>query len=210
MPDQVVELKPRPRDKVSIRLSGGRFFTIPEEGARELRVDMVLSDEEIERLDKMDQYFRGKEKAMRLLSLRSRTRAEIKTALASITLDPSIRNGLVHELEDAGLIDDRRFAIEYVRVKSEVKRMGPHRLRHDLKRLGVVVEIVDDVLAASFDTESQEAMARELVSKKIGDGPVGEKEVRRVADFLRRKGYDYEVINRISYELLRRSDDGEE
>lgn len=210
MPDHVVELKPRPREKVSIRLSGGRFFTIPEETARTLRVDMILSDEEIERLDRIDQYLRGKEKAMRLLSRRSRTRQEMKTALAALELDPSIRDGLVKELEEIGLIDDLHFTREYVRVKSDVKRMGPHRLRHDLKRLGVSNVIIDEVLDASFDSQSQEAMAREIVSRRVGEGPVDEKSVRRIADLLRRKGYDYEIVNRISYELLRRSGSAEE
>lgn len=205
MPDHIVELKPRPRDKVLVRLSGGRFFTIPEEAAKALSVDMVLSEGELERLDRMDQYLRGKEKALRLLSLRSRTRAEIKTALGALSIDSTIRSGLIKELEELGLIDDRRFAREYVRVKTDVKRMGPHRLRHDMKRLGIAGEIVEEILDASFDSQRQETMAWDLVSRKLGEGPVDEKAVRRVSGFLRRKGFDYEVINRVSYELLRRS-----
>jgi regulatory protein len=205
MPDQVVELKPRPRDKVSVKLSGGRFFTIPMESAEALRLDMVLSDEEIERLDRMDQYFRGKEKALRLLSLRSRTREEIRAALDKIELAPSIRDGIVKELEEIGLIDDLRFTSEYVRLKSDVKRLGPHRLRFDLKKLGVAKRIVDEVLDQSFDSSSQETMAREVVARRVGDGPFDEKTVRRIAGLLQRKGYDYEIVNRICYDLLRRS-----
>jgi regulatory protein len=204
MPDHVVELKPRPRDKVSVRLSGGRFFTIPAQSAQALSLNMVLSDEDIGRLDRMDQYFRGKEKALRLLSLRARTRREIKTALDKLDLEPSIRDGLVAELEEAGLINDLKFTREYVRVKSEVKRFGPHRLRHDLKRLGVARTVVDEVLEESFDPESQEEMARELVARRIGGDAADEKTVRRIAGLLRRKGYDYEVVNRICYDLLRR------
>ncbi len=207
MPDQVVELKPRPRDKVSVKLSGGRFFTIPLESAQAFRIDMVLSDEEIERLGRMDQYFRGKEKALRLLSLRSRTREEIKTALDKLSLEPSVRDGLVNELEEIGLINDVQFSREYVRVKSDVKRLGPHRLRHDLKKLGVAKTIVDEVLNESFDSSSQEAMAREVALRRVGEGPVDEKTVRRVAGLLQRKGYDYEIVNRICYDLLRRSDE---
>ena len=206
MPDHVVELKPRPRDKVSVGLSGGRFFTIPAQSAEFLSLNMVLSDEDIGRLDRMDQYFRGKDKALRLLSLRSRTRREIKTALEKLELNPSIRDGLVSELEEAGLINDLRFTREYVRIKSEVKRFGPHRLRHDLKRLGVARTIVEEVLEESFDPAAQEEMARELAERRVRGETVDEKTVRRVAGFLKRKGYDYEIVNRICYDLLRRPD----
>ena len=167
---------------------------------------MVLSDEDIGRLDRMDQYFRGKDKALRLLSLRSRTRREIKTALEKLELNPSIRDGLVSELEEAGLINDLRFTREYVRIKSEVKRFGPHRLRHDLKRLGVARTIVEEVLEESFDPAAQEEMARELAERRVRGETVDEKTVRRVAGFLKRKGYDYEIVNRICYDLLRRPD----
>jgi len=112
---------------------------------------------------------------------------------------------LVVELEEAGLINDLKVTREYVRVKAEVKRFGPHRLRHDLKRLGVARTIVDDVLEESFDTEVQEEMAREVAARRIGGGEVDEKVVRRIAGLLRRKGYDYEVVNRVCYDLLRRA-----
>lgn len=201
-------MKPRPRDKVSVRLAGGRFFTIPAQSAAALDVNVVLTDEDIGRLERMDQYLRGREKALRLLSLRARTRQEIKTALDKLALEPSLRDGLMQELEETGLIDDLRFAREYVRVKSEVKRLGPHRLRHDLKRLGVSRTITDEVLAESFDAAGQEEMARELAARRVGGGRVDEKTVRRIAGLLRRKGYDYEVVNRVCYDLLRRSGDG--
>jgi regulatory protein len=203
MPDRIIELKPRPRDRVTVTLSGGRFFTVPAERAAALSTGAELSDEEIARLEQIDQYFRGTEKAMRLLSLRSRTKYELKTALDRLALAPPVRDGVIAELEERGLIDDRRFALEYVRVKSDVRAMGPHRLRHELRKLGVAGTTIEEVLGSEFDAERQESMARALVARKVS-GPVDEKVVRRIAGMLRRKGYDYEVVNRISYELLQR------
>ena len=37
-----------------------------------------------------------------------------------------------------------------------------------------------------------------------GSATVDEGAARRIADFLRRKGFDYEVVNRVVYELLRK------
>jgi regulatory protein len=205
MPDRIAELKPRPRARVLVTLAGGRFFTIPAEQAYVLSVGLEISDVEIARLDHIDQYFRGREKALRLLSLRHRTRHEVKTALEKMYIESAIREGILSELEEDGLIDDARFALEYTQTKAEARFMGPHRLRHDLARLGVRRDVVDDAMEATFGGDTQEAQAWALVERKLGLSTPDERSVRRLAGLLRRKGYDYEVVNRISYELLRRA-----
>jgi SOS response regulatory protein OraA/RecX len=208
MPEHIVELKPRPRGRVTVRLTGGRFFTVPLDQTRALSVGTTLSDGEISRLDRIDQFFRGKSKAMLLLSKRARTRAQIKTALEKLSIEPSIRDGILSELIETGLVDDRRFAREFVQLKSEVRGFGPHRLRRDLTRLGVGSATVNEVLDGSFDSEKQTSMARELALRRAGDGSVDEKTARRIADLLRRKGFDFEVVNHVIYELLHRREDG--
>ena len=204
MPDCIVELKPRPRDRVTVSLTGGRFFTIPAEQAALLAPGRVLADDEVERLDRIDQYFRGRDKAMRLLALRARTQHEMRTALDALSILPAVRDGLLAELEEMGLVDDTRFARDYVRVKADVRSMGPHRLRQDLKRRGVQRAVVDGAVGEELTPERQEATARALVARKLGAGAPDEKTVRRIAGMLRRKGFDYEIVNRIAYELLQR------
>lgn len=192
---------------MTVELAGGRFFTIPQDAAV-FAVGSVLSDEEIVRLDLMDQYFRGKDKALRLISKRMRTREQVARSLEKLNLEQSIHDGILGELEETGLINDLRFAREYVKVKMDVRRLGPFRLRHDLIRLGVRKTIVDKVLAESFDPSIQEGMAREMAVRRAGDGPVDEKTARRIADHLRRKGFDFEIVNRVVHDLLHRSNDG--
>lgn len=205
MPDRIAELKPRPRERVLVTLAGGRFFTIPAQQAHVLSVGLEISEQEIARLDHIDQYFRGREKALRMLSLRQRTRHEVKNALETMSIEPAIREGILTELEEDGLIDDARFAREYAQTKAEARFMGPHRLRQDLARLGVRRDVVDAAMRETFGGETQEAQAWALVDRKLGLSTPDERTVRRLAGLLRRKGYDYEVVNRVSYELLRRA-----
>jgi regulatory protein len=204
MPESIVEWKPRPRNRVFIKLSGGRFFTIPESRTPPLAAGMVLSDDDIAQLSRVDQYTRGEEKAMRLLAIRPRTKHEIKKALDGIELSAAIRDGVLHDLTERGLIDDRKFTHEYVHNRIEFRQLGPHRLRFELKKLGVHESIVDDVLSQEVTAGGQEAAARQLIRKKLGDGNPTEKDVRRIGGLLRRKGIDYEVINHLLYELLQR------
>jgi regulatory protein len=204
MPDHIVELKKRPRDRVKIGLAGGRFFTVPDEAAQSYEIGSAVSDAEISRLDRMDQYFRGRDKALGLLSKRARTRKQIETALDTLSLEPSIRNGLLSELEQSGLVDDARFTREYVKLKAEVRRLGPYRLRHDLQRLGVRRTIVETVLDEVFDDDTQREMAREVALRRAGPGRIDEKAARRLSGFLQRKGFDFEVVNQVVYDLLHR------
>ncbi len=205
MPDRIAELKSRPRDKVVVVLAGGRFFTIPSEQAHSLSLDLELTDAEIDHLDRMDQYFRAHEKALRMVSTRSRTKWEVKKALIGMEISESVRDGILREFVELGLLDDARFTREFVQTKVEVRFMGPHRLRFDLGKLGVHREIIDQVLADELNTESQEATAWALVERKLRRAPLDERSVRRMAALLQRKGFDYEIVNRVSFELLRRS-----
>ena len=203
MPETIIERKPRPRDQVVIRLSGGRFFAVPQTAVEQLAVGQELSDEDIAHLDGLAQYTRGREKAMRMLSMRGRSKREIDDALRALGLSDPIRTGVVRELEENGFINDERFAREYVSLKKDVRRMGPHRLRHDMGRLGLPRAAVDAALA-QFGDDEQEAMARALADKQLGLSAPSEKTVRRIIGMLRRKGYDYAVINRVAYDLARR------
>lgn len=203
MPEIITERKPRPRDRVEIRLSGGRFFAIPQAAAETLAVGQELSDEDVTHLDGIAQYTLGRDKAMRMLALRSRSKREIDDALRTLGLRDTIRTGIVRELEEIGLVDDARFAREFVAVKKDVRRVGPHRLRYDLGKLGLARTAVDEALS-DFGAEEQLTMARALAEKQLGASLPNERLVRRVIGMLRRKGYDYAVVNKVAYEMARR------
>ena len=203
MPEIIVERKPRPRERVWIRLSGGRFFAVPETAAQALVIGATLSDEDVARLDRMDQYVRGRDKAMRMLSMRSRSRREIESALRTLGLADPVRQGVIAELEEAGLIDDARFAREFVSVRKDTRRVGPHRLRADMSKLGLQRAVVDQALS-TYGADEQETLARALVERSLRGGIVDEKALRRVVALLKRKGYDYSVVNRVAYDLARK------
>ena len=206
MSETIVEWKPRPRNRTFIKLSGGRFFTVPEAEGESLEPGTVLHEEDIKRLSRIDQYFRGKDKALRLLSIRARSRYEIENALSGMEIAPEIRSGILEELRELGLIDDARFAREYVDSRIEIKHLGPHRLKFELKKFGVSGSIIDTTIEEAFPEGRQEELAWKIVRKKIGSRKADEKDVRRAIDLLRRKGLDYEIINHVAYELLRQQD----
>ncbi len=203
MSESIVEWKPRPRDRVFIKLSGGRFFTVPQSETLPLKSGAVLSNEEIEQLSRVDQYSRGRDKALRLLAIRSRTRFEIKSALDGLNILRTIRDGILDEFGEIGLINDRRFAREYIR--SSVASKGPHRLKFELEKRGVHPAVVGEMLQSEISDDEQEKAARSMVDKKLAGRKPDEKDVRRINALLKRRGIDYEIINRLTMELLERA-----
>ncbi len=203
MSETVVESKPRPRDRVLIRLSGGRFFTVPKSEGDALATGTVLRDEDIDRLSRIDQYVRGKDKALRLLSIRARSQHEIEGALAGMEIAPGVRAGILQELVELGLVDDNRFARDFAGSRVEFRHLGPHRIRFDLKKLGVNPAIVDRALDESFPSGRQEELAWKIVRKKLGSRKPDERDIRRLNDLLKRRGFDYGVINQVAYKLLK-------
>lgn len=192
-----------------MRLSGGRSFIIPETEAAGLRPGLELPADAIERLSRIDQYLRGKEKALRLLSIRSRSKHELEKALGALRLDPAVARGIMQEMIDCGLVDDLRFAREFVRAKTELKNQGPHRLRGDLKRSGVARTVIDRAIGELCTAESQEELAWRAARRKMGTGNLDVNAVKRVSDHLKRKGFDFEIVHKVIFELLKRAGAGE-
>lgn len=92
---------------------------------------------------------------------------------------------------DAGLLDDRRFARDYVETRAQRGR-GPGRLRADLARLRVDSRIVEEVLAQAWpDGEGVDEMIRALAERRAAQltGLPREARRRRVAAYLARRGF---------------------
>ncbi len=93
-----------------------------------------------------------------MLAVRERSRKEL---LARLGQDAA---GVVDELADVGLQDDRRFAEEWAR--SGVARLhGPLRVRRELVEKGVAEAIVDSVLAEAYGGEKERELAERAAGK---------------------------------------------
>ena len=134
-----------------------------------------------------------KERALRLLAVRSRSRAELQQRLERAGFEPEEVEVAIADLERVGLVDDERFAQELAEH---------HRRRGDGRRVGLAalrVKGVDRSLAERVVEESQpedEAeRAAEVASRRLPRLRGLEPEVRRrrLFDFLLRRGYDFEI-----------------
>ncbi len=134
-----------------------------------------------------------KTRALRLLSQREHSRAELTRKLASHGTAEEIA-ALLERLEEVDLQSDARFAESYVR--SRQARYGSRRIALDLKQRGVS----DELIATALDSGSEgsdQARARDVWEKKFGTAPVDAREWAKQARFLQGRGFGADVIHRI-------------
>lgn len=144
----------------------------------------------------------ARERALRLLSVRDRSTAEIEVRLRSLGLAPDVVSDTVIWLTDLGYLDDRRFACRFLHEKAQ-GGWGTARIRLELLRKGVDRSLVEEVLAeAEMDpderSERERALAEELRRRfkgALAADPTGTE--RRVTGYLQRRGYEWETIGRM-------------
>lgn len=156
-----------------------------------------LSEEDISRILKSEGIKRAKEKALRLLSVRARSEAEMRRRLLEADIDTSAVEKVLLDLREIGLLNDREFALSFARNSIVTRPCGPSLLRRELKNKGIVDELIALALEEAYRETPVEEIARQLAAKKRRQlGSVEEvKAKKRMVDFLARRGFSWEIIN---------------
>jgi regulatory protein len=151
---------------------------------------------------------RAKERALRLLSVRSRSHAELLRRLRMAGFsEPDIESAL-SDLETVGLIDDDRFARELATHEVGGRLAGRRAALASLRKAGVSRDLAERAVEeASGDDE--EARAEELARSRLGRlaNLPPEAAYRRLLGFLQRRGYSGETARAASRRALDRLDD---
>ena len=146
---------------------------------------------------------RARNNAYSLLRSRPRSEAEMRGRLRLKGYDDAIIDGVIDGLKRVGDIDDLKFAKLWVESRMHLNPAGDIVLRQELKEKGIADSIIEATLeekAKSYDEyEVASSMARERFErlKKLDR----RKAMKRLYDFLSRRGFKYETVSRIIDEL---------
>ena len=157
-----------------------------------------------------------RERALRLLDQRSRSRHELRERL----LDhrrvkegeeppaPELIDDVLDSLQRSGLIDDEAFAHEWVRQRFERRGKSSSVLRRELQDKGVSAADQDAALE-QIDEDDERELARGLAQKKartVKSVPVDragrDKELRRIVGVLARRGFPESMALQIAKDAL--------
>jgi regulatory protein len=144
---------------------------------------------------------RATEAAVRYLGLRPRSTQEIRDYLHRKGYSPESVDTAVGRLTERGYLDDVAFARWWAENRSQFRPRGPHLLRQELRRKGVVNTTIDDTLAEQAETVDADAQALTLARGKLmsfhKNGLEPDVIYRRLTGLLGRRGYGYDTIRTV-------------
>ena len=171
-----------------LELEDGSLLRLTEETAERLalREGMELTNALREALSAAP----VREEAVRLVGSRALSRRELERRLEKKGGAAEDIRDTADWLEDIGALDDRNYAGVVAR-RCAARGYGPGRVRQELQRRGIPREHWEEALRELPPAE--EAIAAYL-EKKCRDGAPDERQRRRLADGLLRRGFAWEDV----------------
>jgi regulatory protein len=134
-----------------------------------------------------------KGRALRLLSGREHSRAELEHKLKRFEEEPGALKQALDELQAKGFINEQR-VIESV-LHRRAAKLGTARIKQELQAKGLEPQAVSQALMGLQATERERALA--VWRKKFGTPPADAQEAARQMRFLASRGFSGEVIRRV-------------
>lgn len=189
-----VKVQRRGRERANIFLDGTFAFSLGREVVEEqgLHLGQVLTDSQIEELVGADLFGKCYNAALRLLSYRPRSDAEIRARL-SRRFGKEIIDRVLLQLKARQMVDDAAFAQFWRENRESFSPRSKRLLKLELRQKGIDPEVVDEVLEGFDDDESAYRAA-----KRKGRTVERDYETfrRKLGAFLGRRGFSYGVIKR--------------
>ena len=148
------------------------------------------------------------DRALRYLSYRPRSQAEVRRNLLAAGLEAELVEATLTRLVAQGYLDDAEFARFWVENRQQFRPKGSQALRGELRQRGVAAETIEAALVdLDPETGAYEAarpQALRLAALARTD-PTAFR--RKLGDFLLRRGFEYEIVKQTVSRLLRETQD---
>jgi regulatory protein len=188
---EIIKVEQKKTSKVVTVFYNGGSFEMPADMAadRGLRVGLCLDADELEELKAEGERRLALLRAASYASARPISKKELRDKLVRSGIGIEHAKAAAERMEELGVVDEHEFARSLVRVYA-AKGYGRGRVMQEFRARGVPRDIWDSALSDMPDPK--DAIMRYL-SRHLPDHP-DPKEVRRAADALYRRGFDWEDI----------------
>lgn len=185
------------KKRVNVFIDNSPSFDIDRDVASRagLQVGQSLSADQIEELTQTDIFHNCFEAALHYLSYRPRSEAELRRRLYRGGFGDDVVNKVVARLKERKLVDDMVFAQFWKDNRQSFSPRSRRLIELELRQKGVASETAGEVTRGLDD----EASAYEVGLRKSRHLPTSDYDEfrRRLFGHLRRRGFDYEVIDQV-------------
>lgn len=195
-------------DRVNVYLDGTFAFGLYMDTAAWLEVGQILSDEKIHELQSTDRKREIIVKALEFISYKPRTVGETKKKLREAGFEDDIIADAVKELKKDGLLNDARYARQWVEERQMLRPRSRRVLEMELRRKG----ISDTLIQRTVEDVDDYASAYEIASNRLYKyNGLSEFDFRRkLGAYLSGKGYTYDVISEVGEKLWKQVNTSDE
>ena len=135
-----------------------------------------------------------KGRALRYLSAREHSRAELVRKLARYEQEPGELERVLDDLQAKGFISQERVVASVLNRRAA--HLGAARVRQELQSKGIDAALVKDAVAGLQDSELERARAVWL--RRFGDSPPADaRQWARQMRFLMARGFSGDVVRRV-------------
>lgn len=192
-----IETQKAKKGRVNLFLDGAFAFSlsVPVASTAGLHEGQELTSKEVEELKNDDLLHRSLNSALRYLSPRPRSEAEVRNRLRRQGFEAHTIQQVITKLKEQKLIDDADFARFWRENRENFRPRSRRFIEFELRQKGVDAETAAEITAGLDD----ELNAYKAAQKKLGSlkGLDYHNFRNRLSAFLKQRGFSYEVINRI-------------
>ncbi|MBT8160187.1 MULTISPECIES: regulatory protein RecX [Arthrobacter] len=144
---------------------------------------------------------------LRQLTNSPKSRLQLSRKLAERNVPEAVAEAVLDRFEDVGLVDDADFAEMWVRSRAQSRKLARSALRRELADKGIDAGTAEEALAQVSDDDELNS-AKELVARRLragvdlSDRAERDRQARRLASMLARKGYQPSMAFRIVNDVL--------
>ena len=156
------------------------------------------SDSKVERLNPDERRKRTFDRAIKLISAKSRSVAELRERLlATRTSNKADVETVIERLKEFGFLNDERFAFSYASLKVKQRPIGKRRMQRDLKFKKVDNTVAEEVLELVYAETPEEELIDRAIEKRtrIKGRPKNRLEAKSLFDHLLRQGFPFELVS---------------
>jgi regulatory protein len=134
--------------------------------------------------------------AVRALMRRAHSVNEMKRLLTRRADNELLVKVVLARLRENGQLDDARYAKQFVRQRTEIRRQGKFRIMRDLRARGVPDEHVNAAIAESAEQTDEAALVRQRIERKLKltHGEMDDRKIASLYGSLMRAGFSPELI----------------
>lgn len=164
----------------------------------QLRKGMEMDEFAIVEVEYEEQIQKAYQASLHFLAIRMRSMLEVRTFLEKKEIEEPIIQEVLHRLSEQNYINDRDFALAYVRTQMKTTEKGKELVLRELKEKGINDSICEEVLV-EYKDEVELEKGKKLLQKYFAKNKRDSLRLlkQKGEQYLRRKGYSFTTIQQI-------------